>query len=55
MQLKSLYLVLNKFPGVNKELGPEMKSTGEAIRFIKDLHDPYFRTLYKERSMNLSK
>jgi carbamoyl-phosphate synthase large subunit len=23
-----------KFPNVNKELGPEMKSTGEAIRFI---------------------
>jgi carbamoyl-phosphate synthase large subunit len=45
----------DKFPGVNKELGPEMKSTGEAIRFIKDLRDPYFRTLYKERSMNLSK
>ncbi len=45
----------DKFPGVNKELGPEMKSTGEAIRFIKDLRDPYFRTLYKERSMNLSR
>lgn len=45
----------NKFPRVNKELGPEMKSTGEAIRFIKDLRDPWFRTLYKERSMHLSK
>ena len=45
----------NKFPNVNKELGPEMKSTGEAIRFIKDLKDPWFRTLYKERSMHLSK
>ena len=45
----------NKFPGVNKELGPEMKSTGEAIRFIKDLRDPYFRQLYKDRSMYLSK
>jgi carbamoyl-phosphate synthase large subunit len=45
----------SKFPNVNKELGPEMKSTGEAIRFIKDLKDPYFRTLYKERSMHLSK
>src|SRR5690606_25965271 len=45
----------NKFPNVNKELGPEMKSTGEAIRFIKDLKDPYFRTLYKERSMHLSR
>jgi carbamoyl-phosphate synthase large subunit len=45
----------NKFPGVNKELGPEMKSTGEAIRFVKNLRDPYFRQLYKDRSMYLSK
>jgi carbamoyl-phosphate synthase large subunit len=45
----------NKFPNVNKELGPEMKSTGEAIRFIKTLRDPWFRQLYKERSMHLSK
>jgi carbamoyl-phosphate synthase large subunit len=44
-----------KFPEVKKELGPEMKSTGEAIRFIKDLQDPYFRQLYKEKSMYLSK
>jgi carbamoyl-phosphate synthase large subunit len=44
-----------KFPEVKKELGPEMKSTGEAIRFIKDLQDPYFRHLYKEKSMYLSK
>ena len=45
----------SKFPNVNKELGPEMKSTGEAIRFIKNLRDPWFRQLYKERSMHLSK
>jgi carbamoyl-phosphate synthase large subunit len=45
----------NKFPGVSKELGPEMKSTGEAIHFIKSLRDPWFRQLYKERSMHLSK
>ncbi|HTM65429.1 MAG TPA: carbamoyl-phosphate synthase large subunit [Flavipsychrobacter sp.] len=45
----------NKFPNVNKELGPEMKSTGEAIRFIKNLRDPWFRNLYKERSMHLSR
>lgn len=44
-----------KFPEVPKELGPEMKSTGEAIRFIKDLEDPYFRKLYKDKSMYLSK
>ena len=53
--IKEPIFSFNKFPGVNKELGPEMKSTGEAIRFIKDLRDPYFRQLYKERSMHLSK
>ena len=53
--IKEPVFSFNKFPNVNKELGPEMKSTGEAIRFIKDLRDPYFRKLYKERSMNLSK
>ncbi len=53
--IKEPVFSFNKFPGVNKALGPEMKSTGEAIRFIKDLRDPYFRTLYKERSMHLSK
>jgi carbamoyl-phosphate synthase large subunit len=44
-----------KFPNVNKELGPEMKSTGEAIRFINDLKDPYFRQIYSERNLYLSK
>ena len=53
--IKEPVFSFDKFPGVNKDLGPEMKSTGEAIRFIKDLRDPYFRTLYKERSMNLSR
>ncbi len=53
--IKEPVFSFNKFPGVSKELGPEMKSTGEAIRFIKDLKDPYFRQLYKERSMHLSK
>ena len=45
----------NKFPNVNKELGPEMKSTGEAIRFVKDLKDPFFRKIYSERNLYLSK
>lgn len=44
-----------KFPEVNKELGPEMKSTGEAIRFIKDLKDPFFRQVFSERNLYLSK
>jgi len=45
----------NKFPNVNKELGPEMKSTGEAIRFIDDLRDPYFMEVYSERNLYLSR
>lgn len=53
--IKEPVFSFEKFPDVNKELGPEMKSTGEAIRFIKDLQDPHFRTLYKEKSMYLSK
>ncbi len=45
----------NKFPNVNKELGPEMKSTGEAIRFIDSLKDKFFREIYAERNLYLSK
>ena len=44
-----------KFPNVNKELGPEMKSTGEAIRFIDTLTDPFFRKIYSERNLYLSR
>ncbi|MGB0918599.1 MAG: carbamoyl-phosphate synthase large subunit, partial [Flavobacteriales bacterium] len=44
-----------KFPNVNKELGPEMKSTGEAIRFIDDLNDEFFREIYSERNLYLSR
>ncbi len=43
----------DKFQNVDKRLGPEMKSTGEAIYFIKDLKDPYFRELERNRSMYL--
>ncbi len=53
--IKEPVFSFDKFPGVNKELGPEMKSTGEAIRFIKDLKDDYFRKLYSQKSMWLSK
>ena len=45
----------NKFPNVNRELGPEMKSTGEAILFVKDTKDPEFRDLYSKKSMYLSR
>ncbi|MBL1279046.1 MAG: carbamoyl-phosphate synthase large subunit [Fluviicola sp.] len=44
-----------KFPDVKKELGPEMKSTGEAIQFIDTLRDPFFLKIYSERNMHLSK
>jgi carbamoyl-phosphate synthase large subunit len=44
-----------KFPEVNKELGPEMKSTGEAIYFIDDLTDEYFHQIYSERNLYLSR
>jgi len=45
----------NKFPNVNKELGPEMKSTGEAIYFIDDLQDDFFQKIYSERNLYLSR
>ncbi|MFT4660261.1 MAG: carbamoyl-phosphate synthase large subunit [Patiriisocius sp.] len=45
----------DKFPNVNKELGPEMKSTGEAIRFIDNLKDPFFMDVYSERNLYLSR
>jgi carbamoyl-phosphate synthase large subunit len=44
-----------KFRDVNKELGPEMKSTGEAIYFIDDLEDDFFQQVYSERNLYLSR
>lgn len=45
----------DKFPDVDKNLGPEMKSTGEAIHFIRDLSDPFFRELDRNRYMYLTR
>ncbi|MCX6292000.1 MAG: carbamoyl-phosphate synthase large subunit [Bacteroidetes bacterium] len=45
----------DKFLDVNKELGPEMKSTGEAIYFIDDLEDEFFQKIYGERNLYLSR
>ncbi|MBK0404367.1 carbamoyl-phosphate synthase large subunit [Adhaeribacter sp. BT258] len=45
----------SKFPDIEKELGPEMKSTGEAIYFIDDLQDDYFQKIYAERNLYLSR
>ncbi len=53
--IKEPVFSFNKFPEVSKALGPEMKSTGEAIRFIRHLRDPYFRRLSREKSMYLSR
>jgi carbamoyl-phosphate synthase large subunit len=53
--IKQPVFSFNKFPGVNKKLGPEMKSTGESILFIDDLKDDQFYELYSRRKMYLSR
>jgi carbamoyl-phosphate synthase large subunit len=53
--IKEPVFSFHKFPDVNKELGPEMKSTGEAIYFIDDLMDDYFMKIYSERNLYLSR
>ena len=53
--IKQPVFSFNKFPNVNKQLGPEMKSTGESILFIDNLQDEKFYELYSRRKMYLSK
>ncbi|MEH1006989.1 MULTISPECIES: carbamoyl-phosphate synthase large subunit [unclassified Winogradskyella] len=53
--IKQPVFSFNKFPNVNKQLGPEMKSTGESILFIDSLKDDQFYDLYARRKMYLSK
>ncbi|MDO4228641.1 MAG: carbamoyl-phosphate synthase large subunit [Capnocytophaga sp.] len=53
--IKQPVFSFNKFPNVNKALGPEMKSTGESILFIENLKDDQFYELYARRKMYLSK
>ena len=53
--IKEPVFSFEKFPDVNKELGPEMKSTGESIYFIDDLMDDYFLKIYAERNLYLSR
>jgi carbamoyl-phosphate synthase large subunit len=55
MAIKLPVFSFNKFPNVNRELGPEMKSTGESILFVKDTKDPGFREIYSKKSMYLSR
>ena len=45
----------DKFPEVSKELGPEMKSTGEAIAFIDELSDDHFQKPYEMRNLYLKR
>lgn len=53
--IKQPVFSFNKFPDVDKTLGPEMKSTGESILFIDSLKDDQFYDLYSKRKMYLSK
>jgi carbamoyl-phosphate synthase large subunit len=53
--IKQPVFSFNKFPNVDKKLGPEMKSTGESILFIDSLKDDQFYDLYARRKMYLSK
>ncbi len=53
--IKQPVFSFDKFPKVNKQLGPEMKSTGESILFIKDLKDDNFYDLYARRRMYLTR
>jgi len=53
--IKQPVFSFNKFPNVNKKLGPEMKSTGESILFIDSLKDDEFYDLYSRRKMYLNK
>ena len=53
--IKQPVFSFSKFPNVNKQLGPEMKSTGESILFIESLNDDEFYDLYVKRKMYLTK
>ena len=53
--IKQPVFSFNKFPNVNKQLGPEMKSTGESILFIDSLKEDEFYDLYARRKMYLTK
>ena len=53
--IKQPVFSFSKFPNVNKNLGPEMKSTGESILFIDDLKDDDFYEIYSRRKMYLTK
>ncbi len=53
--IKEPVFPFDKFPEVKKELGPEMKSTGETIYFLEDFDDEHFRKPYEFKNLYLSK
>ncbi|MFA5667905.1 MAG: carbamoyl-phosphate synthase large subunit [Balneolaceae bacterium] len=53
--IKEPVFPFDKFPGVKKELGPEMKSTGESIYFAKDFNDERFKKPFEFKNLYLTK
>ncbi|MDX1671316.1 MAG: carbamoyl-phosphate synthase large subunit [Balneolaceae bacterium] len=53
--IKEPVFPFDKFPEVKKELGPEMKSTGETIYFMEDFNDEHFKKPYEFKNLYLSK
>ena len=53
--IKEPIFPFDKFPEVKKELGPEMKSTGETIYFLKNFNDEHFKKPYEFKNLYLSK
>lgn len=53
--IKEPVFPFDKFPEVKKELGPEMKSTGESIYFMDNFDDEHFRKPYEFKNLYLSK
>jgi carbamoyl-phosphate synthase large subunit len=53
--IKEPVFPFDKFPEVKKELGPEMKSTGESIYFLHDFKDEHFRKPFEFKNLYLSK
>jgi carbamoyl-phosphate synthase large subunit len=53
--IKEPVFPFDKFPEVKKELGPEMKSTGESIYFMEDFNDEHFKKPYEFKNLYLTK
>ena len=53
--IKEPVFPFDKFPEVKKELGPEMKSTGETIYLLKDFDDEHFRKPFEFKNLYLSR